>query len=698
MKTTIVKNEFKDIKTVVFYKFNKYIPELSYIDQDLYNNIKNNFKSIKIQYKGSEDKLDDNTFSEYNLSYCIDKKKFNDELLIEYLDDISLNKIGKNTKDLITIENSIFPTLSNEVGDINNKFFKSGLVSNQLVLTFNINEKFEENIWKIEFYEDIIDSNNIEEDFICYEFLNRFNKNAINKIPIAIITFGPENTTKNNPDEFYFEYDPMLSDKNNNERLTLKEYKELLEEIYNYKYVITSFLNKDGLIELNLSYKSWINSINPNRNMNKYLVRNDDFYSLINSYDSLKNIEDYLWIDKTSGNIVGNSIIEYLKDNFPILYRKISKYYNNNKYSSSIEYNLGDKVTYNESIWESLSNENINNNPYFDNNWILSSKVNSIFTTKVLLEFNPFNSGYFENNNEVNKNYVIISNNESFSFYLKNNTGYTLNTKNPCSISNSEYLPDTDYELINISKDLYIIKIKRWENVFKTNKIIFNYLTSKSFLEFNALGKDSLYIQYFNWINYFSEPNLKFSEILVNNTPIDITKFNGSIELNIADNIKIKVSELNNYKLNNISANYLIDNETVNEIIPVLENEDRTYSFEDTVKFTRSTYTLNLIKKFYKIKILNLEGFEVSEVISQINYDSEYNLKFYTKNESRFKELTLINPITEKFITINEFNLNSLIDFENIKIKLSKKDDIYNFYISNVKTNYNIQLIKYDNQ
>lgn len=695
MKTTIIKNEFKDIKTVVFYKFNKYIPELNSIDSELYNKIKTNFRSVKTQYKGSEDKLDDNTFSEYNLSYYIDKGKFNDNLLIEYLDNNSLEKIGKNTKDLVTIENSLFPTLSNEVGDIDNKFFKSGIISNQLVLTFNINENFEENIWKLEFYEGIIDSNNTEGDFLCYEFLNKFNSEIISETPIAIITFGPDNSIKNNPNEFYFENDPMLNDKNNNERLSLKEYKKLLDEIFNYKYIITSFLNKDGFIELNISYKSWIDSINPNRNMNNYLTRNDDFYSLINSYDSIKNVEDNLWLDTTSGNIIGNSLIEYVRDNLPILYRKISKYIDK-KYSSHIEYNKGDTTIYNNSLWESLSNENINNNPYFSDNWILSNKITSILTTKVLIEFNPYNSGFFENN--INKNYIIVSsNNKSFSFYLKNNTGYTLNTNNPCSISSSEYLPKTDYNLRNVSKDLYILTINKWDNILKTKKIIFNYITSNSFLEFNALGKNSLYIQYSNWINYFSEPNLKFSEVLVNDVLMDLSKFNGSLELNVSDSIKVKILELNNYNLTDITASYLIDNDIFNKTIPVTEDENRNYIFEDTINYTRATYTLNLVKKFYKIKVISLEGFEVSEVISQINYDSEYNLKFYTKSGFNFKELTLENPITGKFITITDSNLNSLINFENTKIRLSKDSEIYNFYISNIKTNYNIQLIKYDN-
>ena len=61
--------------------------------------------------------------------------------------------------------------------------------------------------------------------------------------------------------------------------------------------------NNSEIEEVNLSYKSWVDSINPNRNMNKYLVRNDEYWSTKDSMGIVESIPDLpeILIDANSG-------------------------------------------------------------------------------------------------------------------------------------------------------------------------------------------------------------------------------------------------------------------------------------------------------------------------------------------------------------------------------------------------------------
>ena len=59
--------------------------------------------------------------------------------------------------------------------------------------------------------------------------------------------------------------------------------KELLDEVTGEKMIWMLISNNSEVESVNLSYKSWVDSTNPNRNMNKYLLRNDEYWSTIDS-------------------------------------------------------------------------------------------------------------------------------------------------------------------------------------------------------------------------------------------------------------------------------------------------------------------------------------------------------------------------------------------------------------------------------
>ena len=75
MKLTIGNNNFTDIGTAVFYT-----------QQDL-----DNRTYSKVQYKSNSSLLYQRDFSEYNFSYEVEKGKFNDEFLVDYLGEKTLN-------------------------------------------------------------------------------------------------------------------------------------------------------------------------------------------------------------------------------------------------------------------------------------------------------------------------------------------------------------------------------------------------------------------------------------------------------------------------------------------------------------------------------------------------------------------------------------------------------------------------------
>ena len=68
MKTSILNNEFKDIKTAALYKANEDVP-------------------FKVLYLGSNTKINKNNFSKYSNKF--EPASENDELLINFLGDIT---------------------------------------------------------------------------------------------------------------------------------------------------------------------------------------------------------------------------------------------------------------------------------------------------------------------------------------------------------------------------------------------------------------------------------------------------------------------------------------------------------------------------------------------------------------------------------------------------------------------------------
>lgn len=680
----ITANNLGDVGTAVFYKFHKYIP-VSDINSSDIPSIIENCRSYKIQFRGNKTDLSNKDFSEYNFSYLIDKYKFNDKLLINQLDSSSKKLIGNKLDDLEKIENIMFPSYINIGEEQTDSFFGSTLISNQTFISLLA----EENCWKIEFYEDAIESNNnIYGGFIEEELLDKLGIEKI-KSPIITVTLGPENTIRNNSSDMYYSYDPMLKDKENNDRLNIKEYAELLEEI-NYSKVVWLFLSSDKTtVNINLSYKSWISNKNPNRNMNKFIIRNDELWSTLYSVGLIeKDKNTNFWYDKNSGLLVGNgNIIE--KEKCPILNKKIRKI--TNKYSPYINYKLGDKVEYGGKLWESVTKDNYGNDPVLTKDWVLSEKLNDYCTPKISVLAYPNNSGNVTPNGTLS----IFDSSESKKFILTGNAGYQLDKDYPCLTDLNNPIQDKNYKITtNIEENGAIFKtveILNWTDIIKAGKLIFNFSLYGCYSKFVANYNNSI-INYSDWINYFDEFNFRIIKLIVNDKET-IPEFNeNNLIFQPKDKISIYFPDLIKYTIIKIVSNYIIKGDLFEKEISFEKNEYGEYILNDVADYSNATYSLILEDKTLTVSVGIFNGYEISKIIQSCKYGTDCNIMFYPIEETTvFKLVKVIDEKDKVYIDITELGNEYSFRDTNITLLLME-NNIYNLSLKNITSNFKIDI------
>lgn len=687
MKVTINKNNFGDIETAVFYRFNKYIPDTIPSGQE--DTIIKDFISDRIKYKAGKSVLDDGDFIEYGLSYLIEKKKFNDTFKLNLLDNFSKELIGKNVDDLEKLENSLLVTgsYSNEDELSIYSYFNSGLISNQTFLSFLVPgaDSNGNGYWKIELYEETLSSNNdIVEGFVDYDYLTKFGINT-EISPVLTITLGPEPNIKNNLSKKYYPFDPKLVNKVSGVLLELGEFKNLEEEINHSKFIGMLFSSDNKKVDINLSYKAWSDSNNPNRNMNKYLLRNDYFFSSRDSIkvvDKLENTE--FWYDLNSGTLVGNKETD-LK-NCPLLKNKLGKI--GSEFSPFRTYNKGELVEYNKDTWKSLKDGNLGENPMISSNWILLDSDN-IKIPRILVSIYPKNSGY-----STPSGYLTISDNtKEKEFNLIENNGYKIKKSNICSYEIGSPLPETDYSFkTTTDKEGNIINtvtIKNWEKILESNKLIFNFEISKSIIQFFA-SDGNIQIPYSEWKNYFNESNLKIHTITVDNTNIDLTNFNGTVEIDPEKEFIVTIPELESHVITSVTSRYTnLGNIEEKTITPNLDNG--FYSFKDRSDYTESIYNINLDYRYIDVLVLEAMDFELSDTNKRVRYGDSYTTMFYPRESKLFREVYIEDDLGNSIVIINS-DLGTLFKLGKASVYLSRNSDIYTLSITNTSANYKIYL------
>lgn len=399
MKLIINNNNFTDIGTVVFYS-----------QDDL-----DNREYSKVQYRSNSSLLYNRDFSEYDFSYNITKDKFNDKFLVNYLGEKTLKEIGETSNSLEKIESIIFPTSSREnLTEENDRYFGTTIISNQVFALF----KAAAGIKRLELYEGIIDKNNNNSkgsDFIDTDSMAAAGIKPTSTPNFILILGEPDETTSG---------EDLVSEK------------ELLDEVTGEKMIWMLISNNSEVESVNLSYKSWVDSTNPNRNMNKYLLRNDEYWSTIDSVGIIETVEDVpeVLIDANSSTLLGNEKIEDSrllilgnKRGLIEMYKGAEDY---PKYFPFTTYKIGDKVILGGKVWESVSDNNFNNNPALSSKWILSEFLNINKPIRVVVSVTPEIGGTCNPIGIIS----IPSVKTPIDFKIYPNPGYVLNEDVPLSL------------------------------------------------------------------------------------------------------------------------------------------------------------------------------------------------------------------------------------------------------------------------
>ena len=594
MKLTIGNNNFTDIGTAVFYT-----------QQDL-----DNRAYSKVQYKSNSSLLYYRDFSEYGFSYDIEKDKFNDEFKVDYLGNKTLelfDEQGKPSSDILEkLESTIFPTLGEEEwvsSEDKEKYFGTTLINNQVFCLLYA----EEEVKRIELYNGIITRNNTQGyfgDFVCSDDLP-----DPSEIPYFVITLGEPGISE--------EYDPSID---------LVRKRELEEEVTYEKMVWILITSNNEVSEVNLSYRSWIDSINPNRNMNRYVLRNDEFYGTKDSMGIIESTSDaeFVKIDANSGTLFSTEDVPSEK---LLAFRQIKDRVEQNKYLEDPEkqdyplyfpyttYREGDCVYYGDSVWESVSDNNFNCNPLLSSKWIKKETLDNTRSIKVIVKVIPEGAGYCEPMGILS----IPSLDSKINFKIFPGPGYELNTINPCLTDDIGYkvLGNENFDYV-LPDDTIIMW--NWKDVITTNKLVVNLRSVGGTIKLVA-EQGGQEIEYSQWISVFNDSNFDVYRMISgegdNKVVVDNPYINqeGELSVTIGKRLELYFREFTSQEISSVEVTYKesVNSEPLTTIVtPVdLDNRESAIIIPE-VNFTEAIFKFILGQKYVTASIIEFSGFEIS--------------------------------------------------------------------------------------
>lgn len=683
MRLIINKSDFKGIGTAVFYKRHKFFPsDFNIIPEEERNEL--NFISDLVKYHGSNQNFPSINFAEYDFSYLVNKYKFDNKLLITELDRYSQELIGKNIDDTSKIEKILFPTLVDDVSNNELSYFGSLKVNNRNIFFFDTPENYD----KIEIYDGVLNSNIGEDYFIEYDYLKLSGLYENTRIiPPIVLYLGPENTLLNNPSNMYYDGDVLKGIKNREEaggkRINDLEYSRLIDEMFGMKIVyLLLTTSNNSVLDFNVALNAWNNNNNPDRNKWKYNIRNDEYYSAKNNIEIVKN-DHNIYIDKKSDTILGNYTIDSL---CPIKTKKLNKLYCQD-YSETKEYSLGEEVNYLNQIWtsnisfnignypgegsnywslsdseyigqyyspyrkymkgektkylidpesnkfmvwESLTDNNLGNDPLLSPKWILSKKLLDFKTNIIYLYTNPNNTGSVLNPNTQ----VTVYSSTNVDFTIDEGLGYVFDKMSLINKDNTviELVPGVDYTYTEfISENTYnkYVSINDWSEIINIDSIkysdslIFNFTESPSILNLK-FSKDGV-------IYNLSE----IQNLYVNGFNLDV--YIGGSFYAIPTNGKLVIAhpELRP----NISFNFsgtmvlqkIVSNSRLGSTFTTSNISFNNNVASSVVNFSESTYTFFLVsEKREVITRLDKHYYNQGNQTQSVDYGSYYSLNFTT--------------------------------------------------------------------
>lgn len=408
----------KNIRTAVFYRWNKFFPKIKTRNLDDLEELKSIFYkdycSTEVFYLSEDSNSDFLDFAEYGFKFDPEKKDGKSTVITNYFsqDTIKLatdESTGKLDFTKINyLNNYMFPSSTTEEDIVNKDNYFGMFSSNSFNVIFlklpseeidSLGSKLN-GVWKVELYNDYIKFNNdsSEYPFIDYNVLSEFkevkeeileslglvnyenNSNIVK--PGLTLEFGPARNSLENLEEdvrsyFYYQDDQLgrydYSDIIGNE-INESKWIDLCREISSGK-LLSIMISPDNSIEsINFSKIAWETSKNPNRNQSDYALRNDRFKCTRDSIRSISKIGSNLSIDSNSGVLVSTKnlgVVDVYGTTanlaVPIISAKAKrlKY----KYSKYKVYSEGDAVSYNGGLYISLVSGNCGECPMFSKYW-----------------------------------------------------------------------------------------------------------------------------------------------------------------------------------------------------------------------------------------------------------------------------------------------------------------------------------------
>jgi len=752
MRIKINKQDFSGIGTAVFYKKHKFFPtDINIIPEEERDEL--NFTSDLIKYHGSNHNFPSINFAEYDFSYLVNKYKFDNKLLITELDRISQNLIGKDIENTSKIEKILFPTFI-ENNEENLNYFGSMKINSRSIFFFEMPNDYN----KIEIYDDVLDSNINENSFIEYEYLELNELYEETRImPSIVIYLGPEDKCLNNPTNMYYENDPMKNlvyrREVGGERKSDIIYSKLIDEILGKKIVYLLLTTNNVVIDFNVALSAWNDNGNSNRNKWKYNIRNDEYFNIKDNVNIVEKNND-IYLDKKSDTILGNVITS----SCPIKTKKLNKLYCND-YSETKLYSLGEEASYLNQIWtsnisnnlgnyptenspywtlsnkeypsqfyspyrkymkgeitkylidpennkymiwESLVDDNINNDPLLSPSWILSKKFLDFKTHIIYISTNPNNTGSVLNPNTQ----ITVNSASNITFNIEEGLGYIYNNLNLIGPNNNiiDLEEGIDYIYTEINTDTEYnktININDWSEIideesdkYSTN-IVFNFIENPSILNLKFENRGTIYNLYEIQDLFINGFNL---DVYIGGTSYQIPE-NGKLTIpNPETNPSIYMSYSGELNLKKIVSNYRLGSNFGNELIPYGDG-----SVNSIVNFSEATYTFYLESRRREIIIRKLRlDYDVENQSFIVDYGDYYMLSFVAGSSPKIQICSFYRDDNDDIIKNEEdldlitwpqynvvvigFEENTLINYERLE------DGSFNLTINNVNNNLLIYL------
>lgn len=348
-------------------------PQFKVIDKIIIKDSKGVLPSL-VQYYGSDEELIDLTdFNEYGWEFIVGKEKYNSRFALDFLKTSRKEEIGSSLPDIELASKTLFPTTvevdeDETLYDIN--YFGTVTIGHQKLLMVNIPRGYD--------WAELWDTSDINVTTKTLRNNGTILKEEVSWTESALVEAGETGLI---PTRDFIPYDELIKDPTEvGEPRTTSMPKILIrlgvpgeseeegeavsrEVLYSkivWFVITTGTEGKTNIEDINLTYFSWQDSINPHRKMNQYLLRKDEKAVIDARLSVVENIEHpNFWMDLSSGTLLGNKDLE----EHPLLDKVISDVENDTEWKKFISYNKGDEVGYSGTTYVSLVSNNIGNRP-----------------------------------------------------------------------------------------------------------------------------------------------------------------------------------------------------------------------------------------------------------------------------------------------------------------------------------------------